>query len=73
MNLPKFCKDGPKILRSAVEYAIKGLKTNKITGPDDIYPEILRLIKDENLNLLTSVFNLIYETGEIPQNLHTTT
>lgn len=56
------------ILRCDVEYTTKSLKANKSPGPGDKYPEVLKLIKDKNQNLLTPVFNLIYETGNIPQD-----
>ncbi|XP_060533802.1 craniofacial development protein 2-like [Cylas formicarius] len=57
----------PSILKTEVEYAIKQLKANKSPGPDEILPEILKLISEENIDLLVALYNRIYETGKIPQ------
>lgn len=45
----------------------KGLKLINSFGRDEIYPEVLKLINDENLILLIVVLNRIYETGSIAQ------
>ncbi|XP_060534506.1 uncharacterized protein LOC132706926 [Cylas formicarius] len=57
----------PSLLKTEVEYAIKQLKANKSPGPDEILPEILKLISEENIDLLVALYNRIYETGKILQ------
>ncbi|XP_030766335.1 uncharacterized protein LOC115890268 [Sitophilus oryzae] len=64
---------GPEILNSEVLQAIKQLKNNKSPGPDNIYPEILKLISEENVDILTRLFNKIYDRGKVPDDwLHST-
>lgn len=67
-SLPESCIEGPEILRSEVENAIKLLKSNKSPGSDQIYPEVLKLINEENIDLFVILFNKIYDTGRIPQD-----
>lgn len=52
----KLCGEVPYIHKSEVQYAIQMPKNNKSPGHDEIYPEVLKLITSENLNL--SVQNL---------------
>ncbi|XP_075151162.1 uncharacterized protein LOC142225273 [Haematobia irritans] len=58
---------GTAISRIEVESAIKSLKDKKACGPDEIPSEILKLIDSENMDLLTKLFNNIYDTGQYPQ------
>lgn len=48
-----------------MEYGIKILKDNKIPRTDEIYSEVLKLLNDHNLNILTTVLNNIYDSGNI--------
>ncbi|XP_030756384.1 uncharacterized protein LOC115882457 [Sitophilus oryzae] len=64
---------GPEILNSEVLQAIKQLKNHKSPGLDNIYPEILKLISEENVDILTRLFNKIYDRGNVPDDcLHST-
>lgn len=45
--------------------SIKGIKANKRTA---LMAYNLKLIEDDNLNLLTPVLNIINESGDIPQD-----
>lgn len=66
---PKIETDqGPDIMISEVEKAIKNLKCGKAAGPDNIYPDLLKLIDEDNLKTLTQLFNSIYKTGNIPKD-----
>lgn len=61
-----FCQHGgTRILKSEVEYAIKQLMTNKSPRSDEIYPEILKLISEDNIDLFVDLFNRIYQTRKI--------
>ena len=60
--------EGPTILKSEVEYAIRQLKNNKSPGPDNIYPEIIKLISESNLDLLVKLLNHIYVSANIPND-----
>ena len=60
-------KDGPPILKTEIQHAIKQLKINKSPGPDEIYPETLKLINEDNIDLFVTLYNRIYESGQIPE------
>jgi hypothetical protein len=50
----------PHILRSEVEKAIKEMRDKKATGDDDVPVEALKLLGDDDLNLLIQLINNIY-------------
>lgn len=61
-------KTGPKITKDEVIHSIKAQKSGKATGPDNVYAEVIKLIADQEergLDLLTSFFNAVYESGNI--------
>ena len=58
----------PGILHSEVRKALSEIKTRKASGPDDICPDILKLIEDENIHILVQLFNDIYNSGYIPRD-----
>ncbi|XP_076384113.1 uncharacterized protein LOC143261929 [Megalopta genalis] len=59
---------GPSILKSEVRKAIKQAKNNKVSGPDQIPTELLKLLEEENITYLTAFFNKIYNEGIIPDD-----
>ncbi|KAG8228642.1 hypothetical protein J437_LFUL008293 [Ladona fulva] len=61
-----YTEEGPEILRSEVEQALKNSKNGKASGPDEIPVELLQLMDDENITVLLNLFNAIYFTGQIP-------
>ncbi|XP_072380564.1 uncharacterized protein [Diabrotica undecimpunctata] len=61
-------ENGPTITKSEVRSAISRLKNNKAPGPDGIYAEVLKLIEDNQLDIMTELFNRIYETGILPKD-----
>lgn len=67
INTNHICDTGPPILKSEIQHAINNLKNNKTPGPDCIHSELLKLINDDNIGYLTTLFNKIYNTGEFPQ------
>jgi len=58
--------EGPEIL--LVE-AINGLEEKKAPGEDGITGEHLKVLDEENLKVLTTMLNDIYNTGIIPKDL----
>lgn len=60
-------KSEPILLMSEIELAIRQLKTNITPGPHEMYPEILKLIKNYNINLSGIPYDQIYDTGHIPK------
>ena len=56
---------GPHMLQSEVEKAIKEMWNRKATGDDDDAPgDVLKLLGEGGLKILTKLINTIYETGE---------
>ncbi|XP_030752245.1 uncharacterized protein LOC115879485 [Sitophilus oryzae] len=45
-------ENGPDIMISEIERALKNTKNRKAPGPDNIYPELIKLINGDNLKLL---------------------
>ncbi|XP_072389544.1 uncharacterized protein [Diabrotica undecimpunctata] len=58
----------PTITKSEVRSGISRLKSNKAPGPDEIYAEVLKLIEDNQLDIITELFNRIYEIGTLPKD-----
>lgn len=62
--------DGLPIITSEIEKAISSMKDNKTPGPDGVHVEILKIMCEADprfLDILTKLFNNIYETGAIPE------
>ena len=69
-GLPQPSNDrGPPILRSEVEKAIKNTQLGKAPGEDGITTEMLKILEDFGIDKLTELFNLIYSSGEFPEEL----
>lgn len=54
------------ILTSEMVTAIWQAKLRKSPGPDSIPIEILKVMDDESVQMLTEYFNQIYQTGKFP-------
>ena len=59
---------GPCILQSEVEKAIKEMRNRKATGDDDVPGDVLKMLGEGGLKILTKLFHIIYETGEWPKD-----
>lgn len=59
---------GPSILKSEVVHAIRLMKNGKAPGPDEMFSETLKLLNEESLDVVVSLFNNIYSTGVIPND-----
>jgi hypothetical protein len=60
-------KKDPYILQSEVEKAIKEMRNKKATG-DDVPGDVLKLLGEGGLKIMTKLMNTIYETGEWPKD-----
>lgn len=56
------------ILTSEVNAAIKSAKNGKAVGSDNVYVEMLKLLDQENIQLLTNLVNRIYSSGTFPRD-----
>jgi len=59
---------GPYILQSEVEKAIKEMSNKKATGDDDVPGDVLKLLGEGGLKIMTKLINTISETGERPKD-----
>jgi hypothetical protein len=57
---------GPHILKSEVEKSIKEMGIKKATGDDNIPGDVIKLMGEGGLKIMTKLTNTIYETGEWP-------
>lgn len=62
------CTTGPDITTEEVEKVIKEVKDGKSPGPDGVHGEILKLLDSKGVKRITSLFNEIYNTGQIPED-----
>ena len=61
--------NGPSITQDEVSEAIKKKKDRKATEVDEIPTECLKALYTTSLKILTDLFNKIYKTGYIPNDL----
>ena len=61
--------EGPKILKSEVQEAIRKIRRNKAAGPDGIVVEMIDALQEYGVDILTNVINKIYEDGKFPEDL----
>ena len=59
---------GPYVLQGEVEKSIKEMRIRKATGDDEIPGDVLKLLGEGGLKILTKLINTIYETGEWPKD-----
>jgi len=57
-------KKGSYILQSEVEKAVKQMRDKEATGDDDAPGDVLEMLGEDGVRLLTYLINNIYETGE---------
>ncbi|GFR91923.1 endonuclease-reverse transcriptase, partial [Elysia marginata] len=61
--------DGPPIIAAEVEYALKKMKSAKAPGLDNISTEMLKAVGNFGIEKLTDIFNDIYNSGHLPEDL----
>lgn len=60
---------GPVILNEEVEKAVKNLKNGKAPGCDGIRAEELKALDSTEMKMLTSLYNEMFRSGELPKDL----
>ncbi|XP_076347953.1 uncharacterized protein LOC143245476 [Tachypleus tridentatus] len=60
--------EGLPIMPDEVEHAMKKIHKGKAAGPDDIPIELLLALKEVGIQEVTKLLNIIYDTGEIPED-----
>ena len=61
--------NGPSILKSEVELAMKNSPEGKAPGEDGINTEMLKHLDQFGIDTMTELFNDIYDSGHIPEEL----
>jgi hypothetical protein len=59
---------GPYILQSEVEKAIKETRDKKATAGDDVPGDVLKLLREDGLRLMTQLINSMHVTEEWPKD-----
>ena len=59
---------GPYILQSEVEKAVKETRDRKATGYDDVPGDVLELLGEDGLIIVTQQINSMCDTGEWPKD-----
>ena len=52
-----------------VTTSLKSMKYGKATGPDELPAEALKVLDEHNIEIITSLFNIIYNSGMIPTEM----
>ena len=66
-QMPKFeVTSGASTMKEEIEKALKSMKDGKATGPDELTAEALKALDEHNIEIITSLCNIIYNSGMIP-------
>ena len=69
-QMPKFeVTSGASIMKEAIQKALKSMKDGKATGPDELPAEALKALDEHNIEIITSLCNIIYNSGMIPTEM----
>ena len=60
------CNDGLPIMKSEVEDALRAMKRGKAVGEDGIAIEMIEVMEEWGVEVITRLVNSIYDTGQIP-------
>ena len=68
--MPQFTTaTGQNILKEEFENVTHLMKNGKATGPDDLPAEALKSLDEHNIDIITTLCNIIYNTGYIPTEM----
>ena len=69
-QMPKFkVTSGVSIMKEYIQKALKSMKDGKATGTDDLPAEALKALDERNIELITSLCNIICNSGMIPTGM----
>ena len=57
---------GASIIKEEIQKPLKSMKDGKATGPDELPAEALKVLDEHNIEIITSLCNIIYNSGMIP-------
>ena len=65
-QMPKFeVTSGASIMKEEIQKALKTMKDGKATGPDGLPAEALKALDEQQIEIITSLCNIIYNSGMI--------
>ena len=68
--MPHFeAANGKSILKEEVIKSIKSMKDVKAPGPDDIPAEAIKALDEANMDIITKLCNIIYNSGRLPTEM----
>ena len=69
-QMPKFeVTSGTSIMKEEIQKALKSMKGGKATGTDELPAEALKALDEHNIEIITSLCNIIYNSGMIPTEM----
>ena len=69
-QMPKFAvTSGECIMKDEIQKALKSMKDGKATGTDELAAEALKALDEHNIEIITSLCNIIYNSGMIPTEM----
>ena len=60
---------GASIMKEEIQKALKSMKDGKATGTDELPAEALKALDEHNIEIITSLCNIIYNSGMIPTEM----
>ena len=60
---------GESIMKEEIQKALKLMKDGKATGTDELPAEALKVLDEHNIEITTSLCNIIYNSGMIPTEM----
>ena len=64
---------GPPVMKDETQAAIRKMKLGKATGPGSISMDLLEALEDYRIDKITTLFNEIYDTGQIRPDISKST
>ena len=62
-------KTRASIMKEEIQKALKSMKNGKATGTDELPAEALKALDEQNIEIITSLCNIIYNSGMIPTEM----
>ena len=60
-QMPKFeVTSGESIIKDEIQRALKSMKDGKAAGTDELPPEALKALDEQNIEVIASLCNIIY-------------
>ena len=56
-------------MKGEIQKALNSMKDGKATGTDDLPAEALKALDEQNIEIITSLCNIIYNSGMIPTEM----